>query len=239
MTYIDNASEVCIDEVAYYEDYKSKSFSATFETNDKKMVVHNGFPGQVVINDNELTLKNSSSDPDETDYLFEIQFKDTAWTFGGHIDYDDDVKIAFVDNGFILKRNPNTSTSTSIDVSKIKSNGTTSKGIEIADDFINDISIDIAAENIMISLDENDSIVLSIDPDKDGVYQTVEKGDANCDGYIDATDSSAILALYSKLSTGQSSKANNYIADYDGDGVINANDASDVLKKYSEVSTTN
>ncbi len=238
VTYIYNAAEVCIDEVAYYEEYKNKSFSTTFETNDKKMTVQNGFPGQVVINDKELTLKNSSSDPNETDYLFEINFRDTSWTFSGDIDYNDDVKIAFVDNGFILKRNPDTSIPTGIDVSRIKSNGTIDN-IEVADDFINAVNIDASVESIMVSLDENDSIVLSIDPDKDGVFEAVEKGDANFDGYVSASDASAILRLYSQISTGTTTEVNNYIADYNGDGVVNANDASDVLKRYSEISTAN
>ena len=247
VTYITNATKVTVDEWALYEDYRNKLYSTVFETNDKKVDIENAFPGQVVIDDNEVTLKNLSSNPiDGTSYLFDLMQKDTdytstkykniQWSFSGKIEYDDEVKVSFVDDGFILKRSPGNSSESSICVNKIIPNGTTDEGITIADDYINLTTVDFSGESLMVTVDENDNVTFSIDPDKDGTYQPAEKGDANFDGKTDASDASVILGIYAETSTSTVSNYN-YIADYNGDGVIDATDASDVLNRYSELAT--
>jgi len=105
---------------------------------------------------------------------------------------------------------------------------------ESKDDSSNGFLID-AVESVLIK----DSKIL-IDPDKDGVYTEVQKGDICSDGNIDASDASKILARYAQISSnGISSKnyLNDDIADYNGDGVINASDASAVLAYYAKLSS--
>lgn len=65
-------------------------------------------------------------------------------------------------------------------------------------------------------------------------------GDINGDGFIDATDASAVLAEYSKASTGTAltfTKKQNIVGDVNMDGIIDANDASRILEIYAELST--
>lgn len=65
-------------------------------------------------------------------------------------------------------------------------------------------------------------------------------GDINGDGIIDASDASAILAEYAAASTGSDSllnEAQKKAADINNDGLIDAGDASNVLAYYSYTST--
>lgn len=231
LTYINNATEICIDETAYYEEYKNKLFSIGFNTKNREIDIENEFPGQIVINDKELTVKNSSSEPNEKYYDITIASGEIEWAFYGDLDFDNNVKVNFVDNGLIL-------TGDSAVPRKIEMRekiGTDEQGNDIWE---YEKAIEVT-ENVMVSLDENNEIVLSIDPDKDGVYEPVKKGDVNNDGNIDASDASIILDTYSKISIGESTFIYTYAGDYNNDGIINANDATAVLKGYSEVSTNN
>lgn len=99
--------------------------------------------------------------------------------------------------------------------------------------------------NVLLAYDEEaDLIRIYRDPDGDDIYDTeVEKGDVNCDGFIDAVDASLVLNAYAELSVDEyayfSGKIdiNQYTADYNGDGMIDAIDASQILAKYAELST--
>ncbi len=68
-----------------------------------------------------------------------------------------------------------------------------------------------------------------------------DSGDANGDGFVNASDASLILADYSALSVGGEGivlpEMRKY-ADFDGDGSVTAKDASGVLMRYSELSTS-
>ena len=61
--------------------------------------------------------------------------------------------------------------------------------------------------NVLVTVNEEQKIVCYIDDNNDGVYDSpVQKGDANYDGVIDASDASAVLAHYAKLSTSSENK---------------------------------
>ena len=104
-----------------------------------------------------------------------------------------------------------------------------------------------AANDVMISLDENDQLYLRIDPDKDGKFdKLVQKGDYNSDGIIDGRDASAVLSKYAELSilnknydTGLDPNNDGIIdldkyADFNNDNLVDARDASAILTYYAE-----
>ena len=65
-------------------------------------------------------------------------------------------------------------------------------------------------------------------------------GDVNKDGRVDAKDASAVLAEYSRASTGAELKFTpwqKYVGDMKPDRVIDANDASRILIEYARLST--
>ena len=93
--------------------------------------------------------------------------------------------------------------------------------------------------NVLISI-ENQKIIYHIDKNSDDVYNdVVEKDDVNCDGFINASDASLVLAKYVSDSANSSEyiEVGNNLGDYNGDGVINASDASDVLAYYADISS--
>ena len=71
--------------------------------------------------------------------------------------------------------------------------------------------------------------------------ESLENGDVNGDGNINAVDASTVLAYYAMISTnkdGGFSNAQKAAADVNHDGLINAVDASCILSYYAYVSTT-
>ena len=62
-----------------------------------------------------------------------------------------------------------------------------------------------SVNNIMLRYNESDDrIAIFIDNNKDDVYdKELEKGDANCDGIIDARDASLILSAYARQSVNE------------------------------------
>lgn len=96
----------------------------------------------------------------------------------------------------------------------------------------------VDASNILIKYDDGiNNAHVFCDTDGDDVYETeIKKGDINCDGKIDASDASAILEIYSDLSTSTTyslKEASNILADYNGDGKIDSNDAVSILEIYA------
>lgn len=209
--YIEDAKEVCITESLPYPNVLQRCFSIKVETTAETVFLTNDFAADIIFNDNGIKIKNNSPDTNSYDIII------NDWSVGGLTKKD--IQITPVENGMILSG----------------SSGVTAI-VDITD---SDQQIKVnASADVMVAYDENNSLALYTDPDKDGVYDTaVQKGDANCDGYINASDASAILSLYSLASIGEHSYVNSDIADYNGDGIVNATDASDVLKKYSEIST--
>ena len=65
---------------------------------------------------------------------------------------------------------------------------------------------------------------------------SVEKGDVNIDGKLNAVDASLILVEYADLSANRPAKLNKALADYNSDGIVDAKDASLVLVEYAKLS---
>ncbi len=97
---------------------------------------------------------------------------------------------------------------------------------------------------VFVHYNENDGFKIMTDLDKDGVFEhEVQKGDVNCDGFIDSVDAAAVLMAYAKMSaqnagSKQTVYADNLLSDFNGDGFIDSVDATLILKQYAELSTT-
>ncbi len=66
------------------------------------------------------------------------------------------------------------------------------------------------------------------------------RGDVDFDGFIDATDASAVLKYYADISTGTATDVTDeflYAADFDEDGEINSSDSSGILRYYALAAT--
>ena len=97
-----------------------------------------------------------------------------------------------------------------------------------------------SGNSVLVTVNEDHKFVCYIDDNNDGVYDTpVQKGDANYDGAIDASDASAVLAHYARLSTSSENIASDtHTMDFDSSGSVDATDASMILKHYAEVQTS-
>lgn len=115
--------------------------------------------------------------------------------------------------------------------------------LTLAKDSRLEFRIEPFSRDLLLKYDtETQKIHAFIDKDEDDVYETeIQYGDTDCDGKLDAYDASAILSIYSDLSTYEDypMKYVNIFADFNGDGLINAVDASGVLEKYAENATKN
>lgn len=90
---------------------------------------------------------------------------------------------------------------------------------------------------------EDLELTVSVDKDKEGIYETpLEQGDANGDGNIDLDDASEVLKYYAEsgagLAAGQVGLNLTYplslnTADLNGDEKIDISDATEILSKYA------
>lgn len=155
-----------------------------------------------------------------------------------------DVTIQQKDNGFLFEGDINGKYMFSTLGQKLDENGNRVEAY--GNQYVYEFD---ASQNVFIAYDDNGDLGLYIDPDGDGVYDDkVQNGDVNCDGYIDASDATGILAKYAEISTtnnlftdlGQIYDFVKYTYmnyDYNNDGKIDASDASDVLGVYASNST--
>lgn len=96
-----------------------------------------------------------------------------------------------------------------------------------------------ANQPVMVKYDDTDGEwYIFRDGSGDGSFsEKVKKGDANCDGKLDARDASIVLCAYADMSGGSSRcYLDPKYADMNGDGKINASDASALLRQYAELS---
>lgn len=98
----------------------------------------------------------------------------------------------------------------------------------------------ISDNNVLVTVNEEHKLVCYIDDNNDGIYDSpVQKGDANYDGFINASDASAVLAQYAKLSTSSENiGSDTHTMDFDSSGIVDATDASMILAHYSDVQTS-
>lgn len=158
--------------------------------------------------------------------------------------YSSDVTIQKKLNGFLLEGDINGRYMLSSLGQKLDENGNRVEAF--GNQYLYEFN---ASQNVFIAYDDNGDLGLYIDPDGDGIYDDkVQNGDVNCDGYIDASDATGILAKYAEISTtnnlftdlGQIYDFVKYTYmnyDYNNDGKIDSSDASDVLGVYASNST--
>mgnify|MGYP003289895834 CR=1 FL=1 len=188
-------------------------------------------------NDNKLSI---SSD-DDFIYVFDCHFNEGYYNFAPVFNWDfngtanDDISVEVTDEGFILRSSSDT----------IRNNVYTFSYKTGESGYIVDWQTDLktlvftSINDVMVSMDKNGKLQLSIDPDKDGVYDVfIQKGDANGDGIIDATDASAVLTTYAMNSTenGEWNYITEDFGDFNNDGVLDATDASAILSYYANSS---
>jgi hypothetical protein len=99
----------------------------------------------------------------------------------------------------------------------------------------------VEKSNTLFSRNPYQEVILFKDWYKGMSLESLENGDVNGDGHINAVDASTVLAYYAMISTnkdGGFSNAQKAAADVNHDGLINAVDASCILSYYAYVSTT-
>lgn len=96
-----------------------------------------------------------------------------------------------------------------------------------------------ASEPVMLKMNEENIWYPYIKADDGTFSKSVERGDVNCDGVVDAADASLVLKAYAVSSTDTDLPTfiDDRYGDFNLDEVVDAADASDILRYYAEMST--
>lgn len=96
-----------------------------------------------------------------------------------------------------------------------------------------------ASEPVMLKMNEENIWYPYIKADDGTFSKSVERGDVNCDGVVDAADASLVLKAYAVSSTDDDLPTfiDDRYGDFNLDEVVDAADASDILRYYAEMST--
>lgn len=200
------------------------------------------YNGTIDINDNLIKIKNTGEKPytsytqirmNDGTYNFSPYFR---WSFDGNI--TDDFSMEIVDNGILLKSTDRIDMTVVPERYVLDDDGklqyTTNSVVTSYPAPEHNYCYINSDNDVLITIDDTDKIVCYIDDNGDEIYDVeVVKGDANYDGVINASDASAVLAHYAKLST--SSKripTDAYTMDYNQDDIVDASDSSLILSYY-------
>lgn len=208
------------------------------------------YNADVNISDNEVHIKCNQDDIDDIDLQIRMNegtynYSPFFWWNINLFDFADEINVEVRDNGILLKNNGHIKATITPYCYLLDENGHfkfNSSYSNISIGSVNSQEKNAVIEtdnNVLISI-ENQEIMYYIDKNGDDVYDDiVEKGDVNCDGFINASDASLVLAKYASDSANSSEYigVGNNLGDYNGDGVINASDASDVLAYYADISS--
>ena len=208
------------------------------------------YNADVDISDNEVHIKCNQDDIDDIDLQIRMNegtynYSPFFWWNINLFDFADEINVEVRDNGILLKNNGHIKATITPYCYLLDENGHfkfNSSYSNISTGNVNSQEKNAVIEtdnNVLISI-ENQEIIYYIDKNGDDVYDDiVEKGDVNCDGFINASDASLVLAKYASDSAHSSEYigVGNNLGDYNGDGVINASDASDVLAYYADISS--
>lgn len=210
---------------------------------DVNHAVYTDFQGAVnniFYNSDELNFDVSAP----TEYDISLIFEEGSYKFSPHYKFnfagntDSDFKAIQTDRGVILSSSDGLECQIKINDIIRDENGLVSvvytgdKAVN-PEEKVQDEAIS-TLNDVLLTFDENGSLDYYIGEN----YNTkVQKGDVNCDGFIDAVDATQILIAYSKNSTDSTSYVGKTLGDYNGDGFVDAVDASQVLIKYAELST--
>ena len=201
------------------------------------------------ISDNKVRIKCNKDEIDDIDLQIRMNegtynYSPFFWWNINLFDFADEITVEVRDDGMLLKNNGHIKANITPYCYLLDENGHfkfNSSYSNISTGRVNSQEERAVIEtdnNVLISV-KNQEIVCYIDKNGDDVYDDiVEKGDVNCDGSIDASDASLILAKYASDSSksGYIGVGNN-LGDYNGDGVINSSDASAVLAYYADISS--
>ena len=210
------------------------------------------YNADVDISDNNVYMKCNEGTIE--DIILQIRMNDGTygcepffwWIIDIH-DLSDDVNVEVRDNGMLLKSNGHIKAGLTpycyqLDEDghfKFSDSAVFTMDVENVSSQYTDAYIE-SDNNVFVSI-ENQEIMYYIDKNGDDVYDDkVEKGDVNCDGFIDAVDASLVSAKYAVNSTDSSEYIGigKALGDYNNDGLIDAVDASQILLQYAELSTT-
>lgn len=219
-----------------------------FQNNNDLMTekFHNA---NIDISDNKVRIKCNKDKIDDIDLQIRMNegtynYSPFFWWNINLFDFADEITVEVRDDGMLLKNNGHIKANITPYCYLLDENGHfkfNSSYSNISTGRVNSQEERAVIEtdnNVLISV-KNQEIVCYIDKNGDDVYDDiVEKGDVNCDGSIDASDASLILAKYaSDSSKSEYIGVGNNLGDYNGDGVINSSDASAVLAYYADISS--
>ena len=167
--------------------------------------------------------------PLEYSMAYSQDYKDRDFIFHVHGETMDEAEFKVLDDGIVFNGG-----SIMVHVYPKDSNGT---------DDVDYVAL-TSSDKVFVQYDKTNGFKIMADLDKDGNFEhQVEKGDVNCDGFIDSVDASSVLQAYAKLSVQDSKNpktvyADNLLSDMNGDGLIDSVDATLILQKYAELSAT-
>lgn len=218
--------------------------------NNGNLMNQKPYNADIDISDNEVHIKCNQDDIDDIDLQIRMNegtynYSPFFWWNINLFDFADEINVEVRYNGILLKNNGHIKATITPYCYLLDENGHfkfNSSYSDISTGSVNSQEKNAVIEtdnNVLISI-ENQEIIYYIDKNGDDVYDDiVEKGDVNCDGFINASDASLVLAKYASDSAHSSEYigVGNNLGDYNGDGVINASDASDVLAYYADISS--
>ena len=170
------------------------------------------YNADIDISDNNVYMKSNDGTIDEI--ILQIRMNDGTyscepffWWIIDVKDLSDDIDVEVRDNGMLLKSNGHiragmTPYRYQLDEDgnfKFNDGAIFTMDVENVSSQYTDAVIE-SYNDVFVSI-ENQEIMYYIDKNGDDVYDNkVEKGDVNCDGFIDAVDASLILEKYAELS---------------------------------------
>ncbi|MDE6780104.1 MAG: hypothetical protein K2J40_01410 [Ruminococcus sp.] len=237
--------------------FKGKDFKVQNTANAENFGVHFMDINHAVHTDFQGAVNNIFYNSDEfnfdvsapTEYDISLIFEEDSYKFSPHYKFnfsgntDSDFKATQTDRGVILSSSDGLECQVKINdiirdeqgfVSVVYTQGD-SGGLSVnAEEKVQYEAIS-TFNNVLLTFDDNGNLAYYIGENYDA---RVQKGDVNCDGFIDAVDATQILIAYSKNSTDSTAYVGKTLGDYKGDGFVDAVDSSLILAKYAELSTT-
>ena len=166
------------------------------------------------------------------------------WDFGG--DIAEDITLTPAENGFYAESEGNISLRWNMrDYSGTRTELNTYPEFDVIKPKSAGGTVSLSGNKVFISL-KDDKPCVFFDSDGDGVFDDeFSRGDANCDGKIDAADASFVMEYYAKMAvvpkTTEEYEKDEYVIspyyDYNDDGIIDSTDASGILAEYAKSST--
>lgn len=235
--------------------FKGKDFKVQNTANAEEFGVNFMDVNHAVYTDFKGAVNNIFYNADEfnfdvsapTEYDVSLIFEEGSYKFSPHykLDFsgntDSDFKAVQADNGVILSSSKDLKCQIKVNdiirdeqgLVKLVYNETVNENTVNPEEKIQEDAV-TAVGDVFLTFDENGSLAYYIGDNYD---TRVQKGDVNCDGFIDAVDASQILMAYAANSTDSTAYVGKTLGDYNGDGFVDAVDATQVLIKYAELST--